>query len=62
MMTDGINAEVYLEIHGIEVDDEDISKLRSGTLTPAEINAIVYEGINGNFMELQIVRAKLTQS
>lgn len=62
MMTEGINADVHLEIYGIEVDDEDISKLRDGTLTPQEMYAIVYEGINGNRMELKIVKATLTQT
>lgn len=60
-MTDGINADIHLEIYGIEVDDEDIYKLREGTLTPEEIYAIAYEGIDGNRMEIKIVQVKLAQ-
>ena len=60
-MTDGINAVANIEIYGIEVDDEVIFKLRDGTLTDDEIAELVYEGISGNRMELQIVAAKATQ-
>ena len=60
-MTDGINADVHIEIYGIEVDDDDILKLREGTLSDEEIYAIVYEGINGNRMELKIIQVKLAQ-
>lgn len=61
-MTDGMNAEIRLEIYGIEVDDDEIFKLRDGTLTEEEIFAIIYDGIDGNRMELKIIEAKLTQS
>ena len=60
-MTDAMNAEVHLEIYGIEVDDSDMFKLREGTLTQEEISQLIFEAINGNYMELNIVRAKLTQ-
>ena len=60
-MTDGINITANIEIYGIEVDDDVIYKLRDGTLTDEEILLLVYEGISGNRMELQIVAAKATQ-
>ena len=60
-MTDGINAVANIEIYGIEVDDEVICKLLDGTLTDDEIRQLVYDGISGNFMELNVVAAKVTQ-
>ena len=60
-MTDGINAVANIEIYGIEVDDEVIYKLLDKTLTDDEITELVYEGISGNFMELRIIAATVTQ-
>ena len=59
-MTDGINAEVKIELYGIEVDDEVVHKLLAKKLTDEEIFELVYDGISGNRMELQIIEAKVT--
>ena len=60
MMTDGINAEVVIELYGIEVDDDVIHKLLAKELTQDEVIELVYSGIDGNRMELKIIRAKVT--
>ena len=61
-MTDGINAEVVIELYGIEVDDDIIHKLLAKELTNKEINELVYDGINGNCMELKIIAAKVVSA
>ena len=59
-MTDGINAEVVIELYGIEVDDDVIHRLLAKELTQDEIIELVYSGIDGNRMELQIIQAKVS--
>jgi hypothetical protein len=61
MMTDGINVEAVIEMYGIEVDDTVIHKLLAKELTKEEIIELVYDGISGNRMELNIVQVKVTQ-